>query len=377
MHRAFLSWSSSDARIGPLAELFKGWLNMVFDGQIDFFYSQEIAPGARAVDKIYDALNSADFGFMFLSQRTARSPWVLFEYGCLNPSRKEEKLFPLLLDMTPEQLAQIAPPFGGYQAVSVQSKDAVMLLVGHIAGLLNMSKKEEYAVRDRALKHYGDFKEGLDDLCSDAKLLPDRFTGVLPYNSNIKGSANFQIPHIFSEFEEELFLVGINLNFLLNLKTNAENFKALLNTLTANEKLKVKILIADLWDERILHTYDRIVFGYSNLEMEGLNLVFQDTGSEYYIDTFIRNHCTDAEYEQLKKQLTIKKIDLLMDTFWIVDADIPEKKGDMMIIPMTAMSGEDRPVFYANMRAQPDVFASYHNVCSVGYNASKDTLWPV
>lgn len=106
------------------------------------------------------------------------------------------------------------------------------------------------------------------------------------------------------------------------------------------------------------------------------------------MDTYIQNLCARiaAEenksdphglYEAVKKQLLIKRIDLLMDTFWFVDNDENTKQGSMLLAPLTASSGAERPVFYASKKKNTTLYNKYFEVCKSGFDAMGSVLWPV
>lgn len=377
MHQAFVSWSSADARIRPLAEVFKNWVSQLFAGRINFFFSKEIRPGRIGVNEVYEALNRSDLGFIFLSQRTARSPWVIFECGCLNPAVNNGKVFPLLFDISPSELRTICPPLGEFQAVSIRDQSEVERLIEHIAEVIGLSAGDRIAIMGDFARRYSDLTDGIRELVDAKRSLPDRFAGLVPYNDNIGGSINFQMPSVFSQFDKELFLVGINLNFLLNLRANPTNFGSLLSCLMDRPERRVKILISDLWNDQIRYTYDKIVFGNSQREFEGLNEVFADEKSDVFLENYIRRYCGVDRCAQVAGQLEIKKIDILMDTFWFLDANGATGSGSMLIAPMTALAGFERPVFYANQSEHRGLFAAYHNVCKAGYDISQHVLWPL
>lgn len=375
--RGFLSWSTADARIGPVADIFKAWIGSLFQGGIDFFLSREIQPGENAIPQVYSALNSADFGFVFLSQRTARSPWVIYESGCLNPSLRAGRVFPLLFDLTPRELRDICPPLADFQAVSLMEREGMRRLVDRIASLVGLDDGESIAVMDRFHGQYPLLERAIQAVTETRRILPDRFSGTIAYNDSIAGSRNFQIPEIFSHYQREIFFVGINMNFLLNLRSNPENFAALVNSLAGDPARRIKILVADLWDSEILHTYDKIVFGNGVNEFAGLNEVFTDPSSEVYLDKYIRRRAGREKYRQLRGQLAIKKIGILADTFWFVDPDDAALTGDMMFALITALTGRERPVFYVNQRDNTRLFAKYFDMCRAAFDLSQDVLWPI
>lgn len=373
---AFLSWSTIDARIGPLAEIFKNWLDSLFSGEIHFFFSREIEPGEASIPTVYKALNGADFGFVFLSQRTARSPWVIYESGCLNPSLRAGRVFPLLFDLSPRELKSICPPLADFQAASLRNSSDVKRLVEKVARLIGLDNTRSIAIQARFHSEYSHLERAIQETVDSHRLLPERFAGTISYNDTIAGSRNFQMPDIFFNYQKDLYLVGINLHFLLNLKNSTESFAALLNSLMQDSTRRIRILISDLWDERIRYTYDKIVFGNGVFEFADLDSVLRDETSKFYLDKYIRVH-TGEKYEQICRQLTIKKIGLLADTFWFIDADNPSANGDMLFSLMTTATGRARPVYYVNQTENPSLFSKYFDVCRAAYDLSSDILWPV
>ncbi|WP_449350924.1 toll/interleukin-1 receptor domain-containing protein [Streptomyces shaanxiensis] len=172
---------------------------------MNYFFSREIAPGEHTVPSIYRALNEADFGFIFLSQRTARSPWVIYESGCLNPSLRAGKVFPLLFDLSPGELRQLCPPLADFQAVSLRNVQDVRRLTEKLSQLLGLDDTEVIEMREKFHRTFPQLERAIADTVDSKRLLPDHFTGVLTYNDNIAGSRNFQMPGIFEKYRRDLF----------------------------------------------------------------------------------------------------------------------------------------------------------------------------
>jgi hypothetical protein len=195
------------------------------------------------------------------------------------------------------------------------------------------------------------------------------------YGDDINCSTNFNMPQIFNEFSKELFLLGINLNFLLNLEVDSKNFIVMLQELMSNPKKIINICISDLWEPNILNAYNTIIFNQAEKEMKGLTKVFREPESQYYIDSFIRNN-TGNKYEQICSQLKIKAVKTLGDTFWFVDTDEVSKTGNMLLIPITAAVGSDRSVFFANQKRQENFYKKYYNLCKGAFDNGSLKLWP-
>jgi hypothetical protein len=374
-NRVFISWSSEDPRVEKIAEIFKAWFEVVFKEKIDFFYSKDIAPGKNSWAEIEKNLTDAKFAFFFLSQRTTKSSWVVFEAGCLRRLLDAGNAYFLLTDITISDFKTLCPPLAGFQVSQIDTKDDIMAVVRTICERLEISTSESLEIKARAEKEYTIIEESLKETIETVQLLPDAYTGLLPYGDTIDCSSNFKMPKIFSEFKRELFLVGINMNFLLNLKTDSANFERMLYVLMKNPQKKINICISDIWEEHLQYCYNNIVHNKANVEMEGLTEVFKDTKSDIYLDTFIKK-ITGYKYDQITTQLTIKTIEMLVDTFWFVDADEKKKSGVMMLIPMTSWSGLERAVFFASQKNQGFLFSKYYNLCKTGFESCKP-VWPL
>ena len=213
---------------------------------------------------------------------------------------------------------------------------------------------------------------------SRLSVYPDKFKGMVPYNPIITDSKNFQMPSIFFNFAKEIFLVGINHNYLLNLRADSSRFTALLEALLEDKDRKVEIMISNLWDAHLREAYKMILFGEAKVELEGLDEVFVDESSNLYLDTFIKNFLlkNQGEYDVIRQRLSIRLIDTLMDSFWFVDVDATDRGGDMMLLPMTTDRGINRAAFYVNQRNNPEIFGKYLGICRSGWQSYSKSIWP-
>jgi hypothetical protein len=384
----FISWSSADPRIKPIAEGYKNWLNVIFDDKIETFFSEEIEPAQNGIKHIHTELEAADIGIVFVTQRTARNPWVLYEFGCMHKLLEQESLYLILLDLDFNQLAEIVPPMAGTQAVLLNNKHNNIRLIESIAKKLEISGQEILKIKNRANAEYCYIEDCITEAQKDFANLPDKYAGEVPYNNSIKDSDNFQMPQIFDVYTNNILLVGMSLGTVFNIKSDSRSMDSLIKSLIHDNKKNVKILISNLWDEKLFYTFNKMIFGFGNEVYAYLNEVFFDTSSPYYLDTYIQNLCTRiaAEenksdprglYEAVKKQLLIKRIDLLVDTFWFIDNGEEPNRGSMLLAPLTASSGAERPVFYATKKKNERLYDSYFGVCKSGFDAMGSVLWPV
>lgn len=392
--KIFISWSSADPRIRVIAEGYKNWLNVIFDDKIDIFFSEEIKPAQNGIKHIHTGLKTANVGLVFVTQRTARNPWVLYEFGCMHKLLEKEAVYLILLDLDSKELAEIAPPMAGIQAISLNEKEKNIELVKSIARKIYGSEENSVEIENRALARYSHIEWCITEAQNNFANLPDKYAGEVPYNNSIKDSDNFQMPQIFNSYSKNILLVGMSLGTVFNIKSDPRSMDSLVKSLVFDNTKTVKVLISNLWDEKIFYTFNKMIFGFGGEVYAYLNEVFFDKSSPYYLDTYIQGLCSriaeeekigktkkkcDAHelYEAVKRQLVIKRIDLLMDTFWFVDNDENTNQGSMLLAPLTARTGAERPVFYASKKKNTTLYNKYFEVCKSGFDFTSDVLWPV
>ena len=392
--KIFISWSSADPRIKAIAEGYKNWLNTIFEDKINTFFSEEMEPAKNGIKHIHAGLKTADIGLVFVTQRTASNPWVMYELGCMHKLLEKEALYPILLDLNVEQLSKIAPPLAWPQVILLNKKEDNIRLIESIAQKIGISGAEILEIKNKATKEYCYIDECVSDSQKNFAALPDKYAGEVPYNNSIKDSDNFQMPQIFDFYTKNILLVGMSLGTVFNIKSDCRSMDGLIKSLIYDNKKTVKILISNLWDEKIFYTFNKMIFGFGGEVYAYLNEVFFDKSSPYYLDTYIQGLCSriaeeekvgktkkkcDAHelYEAVKRQLVIKRIDLLMDTFWFVDNDENTNQGSMLLAPLTARTGAERPIFYASKKKNTTLYNKYFEVCKSGFDFTSDVLWPV
>ena len=387
----FISWSSADPRIRDIAEGYKNWLNIIFEDKINTFFSEEIEPAKNGIKHIHAGLETADIGLVFVTHRTASNPWVMYELGCMHKLLEQEALYPILLDLNVNQLSEIAPPLAWPQVILLNKKEDNVRLIESIAQKLEISGAEILKIKNMAKDEYQHIDNCVKEAQKNFANLPDKYAGEVPYNNSIKDSDNFQMPQIFDFYNKNILLVGMSLGTVFNIRSDPRSMESLIKSLVFDNTKTVKILISNLWDEKIFYTFNKTIFGFGGSAYTYLNEIFFDTSSKYYLDTYIQTLCAaiaeeenkkekhDAHelYEAVKRQLLIKRIDLLMDTFWFVDNDEKTNQGSMLLAPLTARTGAERPVFYASKKKNTTLYNKYFEVCKSGFDFTSDVLWPV
>jgi len=151
--RVFISWSSDDPRAKKIAESFQNWFNIVFKEKIDFFYSKDIAPGINSWAEIEKNLTDSKFAFFFLSRRTVKSSWVIFEAGCLRRLLDAGNAYFLLTDITVSDFIDLCPPLAGYQVSQINTENDIKTVVNAICKKLEISNIEMLEIEARAEKN--------------------------------------------------------------------------------------------------------------------------------------------------------------------------------------------------------------------------------
>ena len=302
----------------------------------------------------------------------------MYEFGRAHAITKAGHLFPMLFDMGLDEFEVLFSPARNLEAISILDKGSVLRVVEQIALLAELEPGQADAIMRRAHNGIDRLQASTAAVIESINVFLDTFRGMLSYNTVIYESKTFNMPSIFGLFKENLFLVGINHNFLLNLRAGRERFEALLDGLLAEKERKVEILISNLWDIHLRETYKMILFGEAKNELEGLDEVFTNESSELFLDTFIRNYCSGDPkfYDVIRRRLSIRVIDTLMDSFWFIDVGQTEKSGDMMLLPMTIDRGINRAAFYASKRSNPEIFEKYWGVCRGGWQSYSNEIWP-
>jgi len=197
---------------------------------------------------------------------------------------------------------------------------------------------------------------------------PDRVKGFLPYNPNIKAS-HFQVQNIIKEYKKELFLIGANQNFILNLENSKDQFLKLVESLALNKK--VFILISDPEYKPLMDVYD-IISSKDDFHKEEAAVV--DSIQE--IDKTISNFFGIAKLEDIKKNrlLEIRCTKAFLETFCFVDSGSRKGKGYFILIGKR-IAGGSRPIFYFTEEDDNEIFATYYERYRVEFEQAR-LLWP-
>lgn len=94
--KVFLSWSGKRAQ--EAARAFRFWLPDVLQRVEPWMSSEDIDSGAGWNQEIRNALDSSDFGIIFVTRDNMKSDWLMFEAGAISKHVEDAKVVPLVVD---------------------------------------------------------------------------------------------------------------------------------------------------------------------------------------------------------------------------------------------------------------------------------------
>lgn len=199
-------------------------------------------------------------------------------------------------------------------------------------------------------------------------IFPSYSRGTIPYNTNINAT-EFSFPYITEQYKKEVFLVGPNQNFLLNMNHNEANLLKLIHSLDHTKK--VKILISDIRNQTIRSIYSDI--STKDFEKEATEIL----SSINDIDDLINMKYGAERLEQIKTNnlLQIKCTKLYLDSFCFVDSSSGQGKGYFMLVTKDTPGGT-RPIFYFSEMKDQDLFNFYYDKYYRNIFEDAEQLWP-
>jgi hypothetical protein len=373
--QGFLSWSGTLSH-EIASYIKKEILDPLFGDCIEPFISSEIGAGNLFAPEIFTRLTKSDFGIVCITAENIEKPWVSFECGGLIKNMEKENLYVVLADVSFEMLVRLNPPLAEFQAVSLD-KDGIINLIKKISAsvLGTGSIIYENKIHEGWDKH----GEKFASIIQRHKPAPNNYYKQIKYMNAIDDS-NLSIPSVFSIYKKHLFFAGLNHSFILDLTISEQknNFLSMVDTLLTDSDKKVKILISDIWDEYVISSYKNMIQKMSrSFELDNLNKSLINRDSEHYIENVITKNRGEESLRKIKeyKQLEIRKIKIISDTFVFVD---PKSDNGICYFSLfTSPGGRSRPVFTFNKKDDNSIFNTYYNFIEEGWYNMSDPIWPI
>jgi hypothetical protein len=363
--KVFLGWSGDISHKVALA--LREWLPSVIQ-TITPYVSDDLPKGDIYFKTLVDELKNSEYGILCVTKENVNAPWLNFEAGALSMKR----VSPFLLDIKPEE---IRPPLSLIQA-TIFKKDDIKKLVDDLNEACGQGALKD-TVEKYFKRNYPTLKRELNKIIKDIKPVP-RGDGSIQYNLSIQ-SDDLNFPSLFGKFNKEIFLVGPNQNFILNLipqvmedgrlifdQPRRQNFQSMIKSLESNKR--ILMLISPL-DEKSRGFYDGVSDRYKD---EILSI-------KKSIDNFDRLIIEDFNHDKLNEiknngSLVIKSYPMFFNSFCFVDTSPKEGRGYFMLV--TKNVGSSRPPFYFDKIKDASIYNKYYGLYKNTIFEAATPVWP-
>jgi hypothetical protein len=136
--KVFISWSGDLSH--KVAKALHQWLKLVVQATDPWISSEGIDKGTIWFSEVSDQLASTSAGIVCLANDNLEAPWILFEAGALAKGLTKNRVYTLLIDVTPSDLK---PPLSQFNATLLNEEDMLRLLRSINAGLGEQSLPED------------------------------------------------------------------------------------------------------------------------------------------------------------------------------------------------------------------------------------------
>lgn len=363
-------WSGNCGRLA--AKLLADMLVGVF-GPARIFISTDIDPGLEWFDKLRAEIDLAVAGLFVLTPDGLESRWLPYECGQFLATKSQQALVPVRVGVEQALLDSRVPVLQRIQSIPLESRGDFMRLCGTCATKLGDPRPIEEislaaetawdarAAAIQALTH------------SIERTLPSRYTGTTRY-ARLIADTNFNMPRVFELYEQELFFVGINHGYVLNIERDARNFTAMVKSLLEpGTRRQVKFMISDLWEPAVAECYGNLVqAAFAKREIAKFTNIYKTQDSPFSLGPWLESKFGKPALERLVSEdlLEIRTFPSILDTFWFVD-------GRACQIALANGDGEGRPMFYCGKASDeaPEAFNYYSSLARTAYG-STERLWP-
>jgi len=284
-------------------------------------------------------------------------------------------LYVITVDIHTEMLKRLNDPLSRIQ-IGQLNKEGIINLIKQICK--DILKVDSASFMNFIYKNWDIFENDLKVIIDRNKPMPDKYFRQIKYVNSID-EWNLRMPFIFSLYKKELFLLGLNHSFLLDLKSSEsrDNFLKMVDSLLEDSGKKVKIMISDIWDNNTIGGYKNMIQRLA-VKMENGNIIesLSEKNSKFYLENVILQEKGEAQLKKIKdnKQLEIKKIKTIGDTFVFIDQS--EEDGLCYFSLFTSPGGKLRPVFTFNKKDDNYIFNLYSKFIDQGWNSMSDSVWP-
>jgi hypothetical protein len=186
--------------------------------------------------------------------------------------------------------------------------------------------------------------------------------------------SNFGMPEVFSRFEKDFFLVGVNHAFVLNIETESERMAALVQRLLDGKDRRARFMISDMWNPGVFECYKNLVTpGFAEAERRAFTEIYKTPSSPLYLGNWIERTFGATALNRVlsEKLLRIGTLPVILDTLWFLDGE------RCQFSLANALAGPYRPYIQCGTGPDeaPEVLEYYKNLANTAF-AQVTPLWP-
>jgi hypothetical protein len=123
--RVFVSWSGEKSR--RFGEALRSWLPNVHQRIEVFFSPNDIEKGAKWATEIETQLRDTQYCVVCLTPDALKSPWINFEAGAISKGIGQNRITPVLLDLTK---SEVSGPLSHFQLTDFNKEEMRKVLQG-------------------------------------------------------------------------------------------------------------------------------------------------------------------------------------------------------------------------------------------------------
>ncbi len=237
--------------------------------------------------------------------------WLPYECGQFLATRAEDALVPVRVGVEQALLDLRVPVLQRIHSARLESKLDFSRLCATCASKLGDTRPavDIIAAADAAWDARATALAAL--LRAIERILPSRYTGTTRY-ARLIADTNFNMPRVFELYEQELFFVGINHGFVLNIERDPRNFIAMVESLLApGTERRIKFMISDLWEPAVAECYGNLVqAAFAKREIAKFTNIYKTSNSPYSLAPWL-----EAKFGKPALERLIEKGSLEIRTF--------------------------------------------------------------
>lgn len=224
MKKIFISWSKNKSK--KLAKETKAFLNNIFSGEIEFFFSPEMYKGTCVDNEIHKNLLNSDKCLVCITYDNFKNPWLLYEAGVVYGANYEKNnktiVVPILFEYIPEWSSWIDKPLNRYVPIQMQNVNKEFRYGKEEFKKFCDELSEEYAISYKEFdKNWSEYEKQIDQIIKEEDFIPDECKDIVNQIMENGNYNNFVVenPEITNKYI--LFYKGFKTHSLFNILINS------------------------------------------------------------------------------------------------------------------------------------------------------------